>query len=41
METFYKERANGKWEYWTYSDGQRIYVSASSIAPRSHVVTVK
>ena len=22
----YVERANGRWEAWTYSDGQRIYI---------------
>ncbi len=27
-DTIYCERANGRWEYWTYSDGRRIYVSA-------------
>jgi len=28
MDTVYTERANGQQEYWTYSDGQRIYVTA-------------
>jgi len=27
METVYKERANGRWEYHTYSDGERYYIS--------------
>ncbi len=26
--TIYCERANGRWEYWTYSDHKRVYVSA-------------
>ena len=25
--TIYRERANGRWEFWTYSDGRRVYVS--------------
>lgn len=27
MDTIYKDRANGKWEYYSYSDGQRVFVS--------------
>jgi hypothetical protein len=27
MDTVYTERANGRQEYWTYSDGERRYVS--------------
>jgi hypothetical protein len=27
--TIYQERANGLDEYWTYSDGQRIYISVA------------
>ena len=26
MDTFYKERANGRWEYWTYSDGRKVRI---------------
>ena len=26
-ETVYRERANGRFEFWTYSDGQRVYLS--------------
>ena len=26
-ETIYRERANGRDEYWTYSDGARVYIS--------------
>lgn len=29
MMTIYRERANGRWEFWTYSDGDRVYVSAA------------
>ena len=29
MDTFYKERANGRWEYWTYSDGTRVYINGA------------
>jgi hypothetical protein len=29
MDTIYRERANGRWEYWTYSDGARVMVSAA------------
>jgi hypothetical protein len=28
--TIYQERANGRNEYWTYSEGRRIYLSAAS-----------
>lgn len=31
METVYKERANGRWECWTYSDGARVYISQSMV----------
>jgi len=27
METIYKERANGQWEHWTYSDGIKYRIS--------------
>jgi hypothetical protein len=27
MDKVYRERSNGKWEYWIYSDGDRIMVS--------------
>ncbi len=26
MDTIYRERANGRWEYWMYCDGKRVYV---------------
>jgi hypothetical protein len=26
MDKLFVERSNGRWEAWTYSDGQRIYV---------------
>ena len=26
-DTVYKERANGRWEFWTYADGQRVLIS--------------
>lgn len=29
METYYRERANGRWEYWTYSDGRRVFVNGA------------
>ena len=29
MDTFYKERANGRWEYWTYDCGRRVRISAA------------
>ena len=28
MDTFYRERANGRWEYWTYSDGLKVRLDA-------------
>lgn len=28
QEKVYKERANGQWEYWTYSDGERYRITA-------------
>ena len=27
METVYRERSNGQWEYWLYSDHRRVFVS--------------
>ena len=32
METVYCERANGRLEYFTYSDGARVYVGAAWVA---------
>lgn len=29
--TIYRERANGRWEYWTYADGQRLYLSLAFV----------
>ena len=26
-DTVYKERANGRFEFWTYSDGRRVMIS--------------
>ena len=31
LMTIYRERANGKWEYWTYCDKQRIMLSESDV----------
>lgn len=28
MDTIYRERANGQFEYWTYAEGRKYYVSA-------------
>lgn len=28
VDTYYRERANARWEYWTYSDGARVYLNA-------------
>lgn len=27
MDTVYRQRANGRYEYWTYSDGRRYAIS--------------
>lgn len=27
MSTIYRERSGGSWEFWTYSEGQRVFVS--------------
>ena len=27
MDTAYVERANGRWEAWTYSDGVRVMIA--------------
>lgn len=27
MDTAYVERANGRYEAWSYSDGQRVYIA--------------
>lgn len=34
MDVFYRERSNGCWEYWTYCEGRKIYVT-EKIAMRS------
>ena len=26
-DTIYRERANGRFEYWTYSEGRKYYIS--------------
>lgn len=26
-DAFYRERANGRWSYWTYSDSNRIFLN--------------
>lgn len=31
MDTYYKERSNGRWSYWTYSEGIRVFVSESLV----------
>lgn len=31
VDTIYCERANGKWEYWYYSDGRRFYVNEAKV----------
>lgn len=30
MKKLYRERANGRFEYWTYCDGQRVYLSETT-----------
>lgn len=40
MQTFYRERANGRWQYWTYSDGQRYYVAPAAIKRADRLVTI-
>lgn len=32
MLTVYRERANGRFEYWTYSDGEKVYLSPGFVA---------
>ena len=32
LDTVYFERANGRTEYWTFSDGARVYVSSSWVS---------
>lgn len=29
MQTVYTQRAGGKNEYWTYCDGERVFISKS------------
>ena len=45
MDTIYKERANGTWEYWTYAEGRKYFVSRSwaekQIARGDKLVLVK
>ena len=31
-ETIYRERANGRWEYWTYADGARVRLTETMAA---------
>ncbi len=31
MTKIYRERANGRWEYWLYLDGERRYLSAEAV----------
>ncbi len=31
MTKVYKERANGRWEYWIYADGQRVTLNATAV----------
>ena len=31
FDTFYRERANGRWEYWMYSEGRRWYLKAAFV----------
>lgn len=40
-DAVYTERANGRQEYWTYSDGQRIYVSPTWVARQMKRGSVK
>jgi len=30
VDTIYRECANGRWEYWTYSDGLRYRISETT-----------
>jgi hypothetical protein len=27
MDTIYRQRANARWEYWTYSEGERYWIT--------------
>lgn len=29
MDTFYRERAGGRWIYWTYSEGLKVTLKES------------
>ena len=45
-QTIYKERSNGRWEYWCYCDGARCYVSIGYAikeveSGRAHEVVVR
>jgi len=36
METYYMERANGQDKYWTYSDGETVYVNKQFVQKEVH-----
>lgn len=29
--TIYRERGNGRWEYWTYCDRRRVYLHETTV----------
>lgn len=29
METVYREKSGGRWNYWTYAEGLRVMLSAA------------
>lgn len=31
VDTYYVERSNGRWSYWTYCDGHKYFVSEASV----------
>jgi hypothetical protein len=31
VDTYYVERANGRFEYWTYCEGRKVYVSKATV----------
>lgn len=40
MDTVYRERSNGRWEFWTYSEGRRIPLSPQWVARARNVKVI-
>ena len=41
MDTVYRERANGRWEYWTYTEGRKYFLPEATALRWMHAGTAK